>query len=49
MDNLCLAVIVEDKNFENTMAKIFFMFLLEFLQDLAKHHRAQQVEHSYTS
>ena len=42
MDNGALAVIVEDKNFENTAKNIFYVkSTLEFLQDLAKHHRAQ--------
>ena len=42
MDNDALAVIVEDKNFENTARNIFYVkSTLEFLQDLAKHHRAQ--------
>lgn len=42
MDNGALAVIVEDKNFENTARNIFYVkSTLEFLQDLAKHHRAQ--------
>ena len=42
MDNGALAVIVEDENFENTAKNIFYVkSTLEFLQDLAKHHRAQ--------
>lgn len=37
-----LAVIIEDKNFENTEENIFCVeSTLEFLQNLAKHHRAQ--------
>ena len=37
-----LAVIVEDKDFENTAKNIFYVeSTLEFLQNLAKHHRAQ--------
>jgi len=37
-----LAVIVEDKNFENTAKNIFYVdSTLEFLQDLSKFHRAQ--------
>ena len=42
IDNGALAVIVEDENFENTAKNIFYVkSTLEFLQDLAKHHRAQ--------
>ncbi len=42
VDNGAFAVIVEDKNFENTAKNIFYVkSTLEFLQDLAKHHRAQ--------
>lgn len=42
IDNGALAVIVEDENFENTARNIFYVkSTLEFLQDLAKHHRAQ--------
>jgi len=36
------AVIVEDKNFENPAKNIFYVeSTLQFLQELAKHHRAQ--------
>lgn len=42
IDNGALAVIVEDKNFENTAKNIFYVkSTIEFLQDLAKYHRAQ--------
>ena len=42
IDNGALAVIVEDENFENTARNIFYVkSTLEFLQDLAKHHREQ--------
>jgi UDP-N-acetylmuramoyl-tripeptide--D-alanyl-D-alanine ligase len=37
-----LAVIVEDKNFENTAKNIFYVeSTLVFLQELAKYHRDQ--------
>lgn len=41
IDNGALAVIIEDKNYENTSKNIFYVpSTLELLQNLAKHHRA---------